>query len=463
MAEDELTQSGIRVGGWLPAVPDGPPGTASAPAGPRRLPGDPDLPASPATGPETGSAEHAGPVPVAEAPSLGGAVAPDSPAAGDPAPSADASGGPPPSGPASVRPTTGRPPLLAPATGGPPPASAAYPLVGPVSSRAGDGLEARPGPADPTTPDPDGTWDGRTPGRHSAPESLRARLADLTDPLAARARTWSARLPGAVRQASPPDHPTTRVGAARARRRRRRVVLATAALTLTVVALAYAARSPEPPAGRRPGLPGAAPTASAPAPTAAPPTVVPDTRNPALPGGPLLDLDEEPVPPAVSLSLLGTRDWRHWGGTGADSVQRKQRGTGEIEDPGGDRLEHNAGVTDLSWTDGTPTARQDGTRAGVFQRGAGKSFTLAVAGSGDLRTVRLFVGTFSAGARLDVSLSGGREPAVREVALTRGDRFYQYVVHFRAPRGQRLLITWRALTVTGGENDGVSLEAVTVS
>ncbi|MET8834294.1 hypothetical protein ABZV78_10300 [Micromonospora sp. NPDC004540] len=88
---------------------------------------------------------------------------------------------------------------------------------------------------------------------------------------------------------------------------------------------------------------------------------------------------------------------------------------------------------------------------------------MSVAGSGDLRTVRLFVGAFSAGARLDVRLFGGGDPAVREVALAAGDRFFQYVVHFRAPRGERLLLTWRALSVVGGENDGVTLEAVTVS
>ncbi|WP_460747391.1 hypothetical protein [Micromonospora schwarzwaldensis] len=296
-------------------------------------------------------------------------------------------------------------------------------------------------------------------GRHTAPESLRTRLAGLAGPFAVRLRGASAR-PVTARPAS--ETGAIRVAAARARRRRRRTVLATVALTASVVALAYSARSPAPPESGR-AVPAAGPTTPAPAPTAAPPTVVPVTGDPVLPGDPLLGVDQQPVPPAVSLTLLGTRDWRHWGGAGADSVQRKQRGTGEIEDPGGDRLEHNAGVSGLSWTDGTPTARQEGTRTGVFQRGAGKTFTLGVAGSGDLRTVRLFVGVFSAGARLDVSLSGGGDPAVREVAMAQGDRFYQYVVHFRAPRGQRLLITWRALAVTGGQNDGVSLEAITVS
>ncbi|MFE9958047.1 hypothetical protein [Micromonospora sp. NPDC005299] len=364
MAEDELTQTGIRVGGWLPAVPAEPARAADPPPGPRRFPGDPDAP------------------PVGPA----GPPAPDRPALGDP--------------------------------GAPPPA------------------ESRPA----------------APVRHSAPEGVTVRLAGLVAPAAARVRT-------AVGVA--PDRPATRVGVARARRRRRRVVLAGAALTALVLVLAYAGRGAEPDGGRT--VSAAAPTAPAPAPTAAPPTVVPVTGNPALPGGPLLNLDQEPVPPSVSLTVLGSRDWLHWGGAGAASVERKQRSTGEIGDLGGDRREHNAGASALTWTDGTPTARQEGTRSGVFQRGAGKSFALSVAGSGDLRTVRLFVGAFSAGARLDVRLSGGGDPAVRAVALVAGDRFFQYVVHFRAPRGQRLLITWRALTVVGGENDGVTLEAVTLS
>ncbi|MBC9006965.1 hypothetical protein H9X94_34040, partial [Micromonospora aurantiaca] len=257
---------------------------------------------------------------------------------------------------------------------------------------------------------------------------------------------------------------------------------AAVAVTGLVAALAYAARSSTPPPLARETAPVAAPGNQAPgnqppgdqppsdqapsgqAPSGqAPGDQAPATGEPVAPGGPLLDVDLAPLPGSLSLTDLGTRDWRHWGGTGADSFHRKAGGTGEIQDPGGERLEHNAGACDLQWTDGTPTARQEGTRAGVFQRGAGKSFTLGVAGSGDVRTVRLFVGTFSAGARLDLSLSSGGDPAVREVALAAGDRFYQYVIRFRAAPGERLLIRWHALTVTGGQNDGVALQAITVS
>ncbi|MFG2082783.1 hypothetical protein ACGFI5_20675 [Micromonospora tulbaghiae] len=49
------------------------------------------------------------------------------------------------------------------------------------------------------------------------------------------------------------------------------------------------------------------------------------------------------------------------------------------------------------------------------------------------------------------------------MALAAGDRFYQYVIRFRADPGERLLIRWHALTVTGGQNDGVALQAITVS
>nr|WP_239543239.1 hypothetical protein [Micromonospora terminaliae] len=388
----------------MPAVPAGPTRPPEPPPGPRRLSGDPDAPAAgpPTPDPRAASNEEA----VPDAP-----VVPSRPAGSSPA--------------------------LEPGAGVSP---AAAPGRDPDLPVTGDPGAPKAGPKPPA------------PVRHSAPEGVTARLAGLVGPATARVRT-------AVGVA--PDRRATRVGAARARRRRRRLVLAGAALTALVLVLAYAGRGAEPDGGRT--VTATAPTLPAPEPTAAPPTVVPVTGGPALPGGPLLNLDQEALPASVSLTALGARDWRHWGGTGAGSVQRKQRGTGEIGDPGGDRLEHNAAVAALTWTDGTPTARQQGTRSGVFQRGAGKTFTLSVAGSDDLRTVRLFVGAFSAGARLDVRLSGGGDPAVREVALAAGDRFFQYVIHFRAPRGQRLLITWRALTVVGGENDGVTLEAVTVS
>ncbi|WBC10017.1 hypothetical protein [Micromonospora sp. WMMA1947] len=314
----------------------------------------------------------------------------------------------------------------------------------------------------PAEPDPPAQVEAR-PGRHSAPESLAARLADLTGGIGVRlrdaartARTGLSRTPDPARP--PVDAPVTRVAAARARRRRRRAVLAAVAVTGLVAALAYAVRSPASPP--RETAPVAAPTEQAPGDQA---PVVPVTGDPVSPGEPLLDVDLVPLPGTLSLTELGTRDWRHWGGNGADSFHRKASGSGEIQDRGGERLEHNAGACDLHWTDGTPTARQEGTRAGVFQRGAEKSFTLGVAGSGDLRTVRLFVGTFSAGARLDLSLSSGGDPVVREVALAAGDRFYQYVIRFRAAPGEQLLIRWRALTVIGGQNDGVALQAITVS
>ncbi|WP_052744722.1 hypothetical protein [Micromonospora sp. HK10] len=292
------------------------------------------------------------------------------------------------------------------------------------------------------------------PVRHSSRESATGRFAELVGPAAAKVR---------VAVGAAPDGPVTRVGVGRARRRRRRVLLGVAGLVVLVLTTGYVVR--EQGAGRAPAVSAVVPGggASASDPVAPPPTVVAVTGNPALPGGPLLSVGQERVPTLVDLTVLGARDWIHWGGSGGDSVQRKQVGTGEIRDPGGARLEHAASGSGFAWTDGTPAARQDGTRSGVFQRGAGKSFAVAVAASNDLRTVRLFVGAFSAGARLDVRLSTGGDPAVREVPLAAGDRFFQYVIQFRAPRGAQLLVTWRALTVVGSENDGVTMEALAVS
>ncbi|WP_431874409.1 hypothetical protein [Micromonospora marina] len=462
MAEDDIARTGIRVGGWLP-TPDEPADVPERPAGPRRLPGNPD-------------------------PAVPGVSDPARPGVSDPA----RLGNTDPAVPWTMAPPEGdRPPVEPddpvsvgnleppgtavwppPRTSGPPAPdrpAAGMPSVGPSSSRPGAADE----PADSGLP-----HDSEArPGRHSARESLPARLADLTGGLASKtgarlralAHTAKSRLgrtlaPIAGPMRPSPDAPATRVAAARARRRRRRVVLAAVAVTGLVAALAYTARSPVPLPLTRETAPVAAPGKEAPS-EQAPGEQAPGEQPPSeqAPGGPLLDVDLAPLPGTSSLTALGTRDWRHWGGDGADSFHRKASGTGEIQDPGGERLEHNAGAGDLQWTDGTPTARQEGTRAGVFQRGAGKSFTLGVAGSGDARTVRLFVGTFSAGARLDLSLSSGGDPVVREVALAAGDRFYQYVIRFRAAPGERLLIRWQALTVTGGQNDGVALQAITVS
>ncbi|MFF0654262.1 hypothetical protein [Micromonospora tulbaghiae] len=467
MAEDDIAGTGIRVGGWLP-TPDQPADAPERPVGQRRLPGDtqPSVPRSavppdgerpPADPDEPAPAgDLEAPGPLASTPLAPGQIAPGRLLGG-----ASASVGPEP----RPSPPGGRVPLVGPA---------------PIGLHLSAPSLVRPGPAhkpaDPAGLGPLQETDAAArPGRHSAQESIPARLsgglADLIGGIDVRLRAavraaktrlsrTLAPIAGSLRPS--PEAPATRVATARARRRRRRVVLAAVAATGLVAALAYAARSPTPPPLTRETAPVAAPNEQAPS-EQAPSDQTPGTGDPVSPGGPLLDVDLVPLPGTLSLTALGTRDWRHWGGDGADSFHRKASGTGEIQDPGGERLEHNAGATDLQWTDGTPTARQDGTRAGVFQRGAGKSFTLGVTGSGDLRTVRLFVGTFSAGARLDLSLSSGGDPVVREVALAAGDRFYQYVIHFRAAPGERLLIRWHALTVTGGQNDGVALQAITVS
>jgi hypothetical protein len=72
-------------------------------------------------------------------------------------------------------------------------------------------------------------------------------------------------------------------------------------------------------------------------------------------------------------------------------------------------------------------------------------------------------GPASGGMQRKQTGTGEIGPAVQEVARAAGDRFYEYVIHFRAPRGARLLISWRALAVAGAGTDGVTMEAVTVS
>ncbi|MCT2282020.1 hypothetical protein M3G91_30920 [Micromonospora chalcea] len=478
---------------WPPPRAAGPPTPDLPAAGP--FPADmpaPSLPAPGAVAPGPLAPGQRGPGSIAPGPLASGALAsgPLTPGPIAPGPLATGRRGQGPGSPGAAAPG----PLVSAAPVGPEsrpnPPGGRVPLVGPapIGLHLSAPSPVRPGPApDSAEPGPPQAAETEArPGRHSARESIPARLADLASRIGNLAGGKIGNLAGGItdlagrigvrlRDAArtartrlsptrpPADAPATRVAVARARRRRRRAVLAAVAVTGLVAALAYAVRSPAPPPLTRETSPVAAPSDQAPdnqAPGDQAPTAPAD---PVSPGGPLLDVDPAPLPGALSLTALGTRDWRHWGGAGADSFHRKAGGTGEIQDPGGERLEHNAGACDLQWTDGTPTARQEGTRAGVFQRGAGKSFTLGVAGSGDLRTVRLFVGTFSAGARLDLTLSSGGDPVVREVALAAGDRFYQYVIRFRAAPGDRLLIKWQALTVTGAQNDGVALQAITVS
>jgi hypothetical protein len=273
---------------------------------------------------------------------------------------------------------------------------------------------------------------------------------------------------------------------ARARQRRRWAVLALAVLAGMMVLVPWlaAGRAPtddvdpaDPPTGvrGRPSAPVALPTgvdraAALPSPglqprrrspTPPPPSPTPSrTRPPAVP--PMLSVSHADAPAVVDLSAVGGRDWVHWGLRGGESVVRKRDGSGEIVDRGGSggRGSHDTSPELFRWRDGAPVGSIAGTATGVHTCGAGTGFALAVAGNGEVRTVRLYAGLWMARGRLAVRLSTGGPASTVRLEDPHTNRSAEFTIRFRVPSGAKLLVDWTVEHAFDRRCGTVDLQAV---
>ncbi|MFI9639380.1 hypothetical protein ACIG87_04815 [Micromonospora sp. NPDC051925] len=287
--------------------------------------------------------------------------------------------------------------------------------------------------------------------------------------------------------------PTTRIAQrreARRRQRRRWAIEAVAALACLAALVTYLGPDADPPPESDAVLPAGAPTPAGyptgvvgsgepaetgivtpglqprertPSPTPGVPST-PATSPAASPAASTLSVSRAEVPAEVDLTGLGTRDWVHWGLNRPETLVRKDGGTGEIRDEGGrgarDRYDTNPEL--FAWRNGVPAPAVDATGTGVFVCGVGNGFALAVAGSGELRTVHLFAGLWMAQGRLDVRLSTGGPTRTMRLEDPHTTHTTQFVIRFRVPRGEKVLINW---TVEGTFNNScgnVNLQAAAV-
>ncbi|MEV4808440.1 hypothetical protein [Micromonospora avicenniae] len=191
----------------------------------------------------------------------------------------------------------------------------------------------------------------------------------------------------------------------------------------------------------------------------------PSVTGPAAPGPPVLTVSQGEVPAEVDLTAVGHRDWVHWGLRGADSTVRKQKGSGEIVDAGGkgSRGGWDGNQELFGWHDGAPVHAVDATPNGVYTCGIGNGFTLAVAGSGELRTVRLYAGLWMARGRLDARLSVGGATTTLRMEDPHTSRSAEFTLRFRAPKDAQLLINWTAEAVFSYDCGNVGIQAVALS
>ncbi|GIM96809.1 hypothetical protein Ato02nite_086020 [Paractinoplanes toevensis] len=191
-------------------------------------------------------------------------------------------------------------------------------------------------------------------------------------------------------------------------------------------------------------------------------TVVP-SRRPTATATAVLSLAVADVPGTVDLAAEGTRDWVHWGLESAEALDRKSRGTGEIQDDRGTsargRYDNNPEL--FGWSGGTPTGAAGRTPTGVYSCGAGSRFTLRVPAGAATRTLRFYAGVWMAEGQMTVSLAGKRATASLEnrEAIRTG----RFTIRFRAPAGNELVVTWTARKVFHPTCGNIDMQAATLS
>lgn len=170
------------------------------------------------------------------------------------------------------------------------------------------------------------------------------------------------------------------------------------------------------------------------------------------------------MPAAVDLTAVGTRDWVHWGEHGGRSTNRKRSGSGEIIDGGGagSRVGWDGNQEYVRWSDGAPERSTNGSSNGVYTCGAGNGFRIAIAGSGEPRTVQLYGGIWMARGRLEARLSTGGPASTARLEDPYNSQSAQFTIRFTVPKGARLLLNWTVEKVFTPHCGNVGLQAVTV-
>ena len=186
---------------------------------------------------------------------------------------------------------------------------------------------------------------------------------------------------------------------------------------------------------------------------------------------PLLTLSMGQPPPEVDLELEGTSAWIHWGRTknDEDSLNEKASAPGAIPTftltGSTDLRTYEDNFTTFRWTNGTPTASENGTKHGVYSKTDKPKFTLRrkVGTTSAMRMV-VYAGVFKATGRFSASLGAGPVPAPVSTELDNTNKGYgRFVVDYRAldPESE-LEITWELTNAYDPNNSNVTLAAATL-
>ncbi len=165
-------------------------------------------------------------------------------------------------------------------------------------------------------------------------------------------------------------------------------------------------------------------------------------------GGGSLSGSRTATPSSVNLTAEGTADWAHWGSASGASFDHKSGVAQQISDYTNignvSILRYTGDATTYSWTDGTPTAVAN-TNTGVFTYNVGNGFLLTVPADTTPRTLKLYFGLWSAGGRLEATMSDGSASPFVDTSLLNvdGNSLAVYTLNYQAAtNGQNITLKW---------------------
>jgi hypothetical protein len=174
------------------------------------------------------------------------------------------------------------------------------------------------------------------------------------------------------------------------------------------------------------------------------------------------------MPTNVNLSTEGLVDWAHWGLSTPTTFNHKNGVTQQISNytvlGTGSIQRYTNDPNFFSWTGGTPTASTSNTPTGVYVIGLNNGFQVTVPANTTTRTLKMYLGLWSAGGRFEASLSDGSAPVYVDTSLSNSSSTSNvvYTLNYRAASaGQTLTIKWTVNTIFNAWSN-VTLQGATL-
>src|ERR1044071_9326382 len=187
-------------------------------------------------------------------------------------------------------------------------------------------------------------------------------------------------------------------------------------------------------------------------------------------GGGTLSVGFADAPGRVDLDAEGTLDWAHWGLSTSTSFDHKADSQVNISDltriGGGDLKQLRDNLTAFSWTGAPPTAPATATPPGVFVYGQGNGFRITAPADGQTRTLKIYVGLYGAGGRLEDYVRHFSAPAYADASLQSvfGNDYAVYSFQYSAAvPAAALVVEYTAGILFDDVFGNVTLQAATLS